>query len=164
MTIDALRKVTQDRAWRKLALSVIEQRDVLPASIDSFGAHWIEAGHHIRQQINDDQMLCAFLRLSLPSYQGKELLLYRGENIDRFQAGKVGLAWTSDLKTAEMFGSGLNAINSGGLLLQAIFPVGSVITGPNAHSQYLGEEQFTVDVAQAKNIKVLQQYKSSHRE
>lgn len=162
MPIDVFRDITQRKAWCAVAESVIEQRNMLPGSTESFGTYWIEAGHHIRQQIDDDEMLCTFLRLTLPAYEGAAMTLYRGENIDRYRTGNVGPAWTSDIETARMFASGLNAINSGGTLLQAHFPAGSVITGPNAHSQYLGEAQFTVDVTQAQNVKVLQQYKSSH--
>ena len=43
------------------------------------------------------------------------------------------------------FGSGLNAVGSGGVLLKAHFEPEAIISGPNAHSNYLGESQFTVD-------------------
>ena len=44
-----------------------------------------------------------------------------------------------------MFGRGLNAVGAGGVLLRARFEPEAIISGPNAHSNYLGEKQFTID-------------------
>lgn len=159
MPIESFRRITQDGSWHALASSVLKRESPLPGSIEDFETHWIEAGHHIRSQVNDDEMLCEFLRLALPPYIGTEMVLYRGENADRYKAGNLGLAWTPNRKTAEMFASGLNAINSGGLLLEALFPANAVIAGPNAHSRYLGEMQFTVEPKKGQNIKILHHYK-----
>ena len=46
------------------------------------------------------------------------MALYRGENIDRFEAGRIGTAWTDKEETAIMFARGLNAVGKGGMVLQ----------------------------------------------
>jgi len=71
--------------------------------------------------------------------------LYRGENRNRWQNHSIGLAWTSSIQTARMFCGGLNAVQSGGVLLRASFKPEAIISGPNDHSKYLGEDQYTID-------------------
>jgi hypothetical protein len=117
-----------------------------------FASGWITAGHHIRDRIADDTLLVRVLRHVLPPYDGEARVLYRGENRDRWNARRVGLAWTPDIETARMFGHGLNAVTSGGVLLTAHFEPEAIISGPNAHSRYLGEAQFTVDVSTATSL------------
>ena len=116
-----------------------------PGQKDQFAIYWVEAGHRIREQISDDRVLVNLLRRLLPPYQGGNLKLYRGENLDRLTSNHIGFAWTSELCTAEMFARGLNAIKSGGVLLEGYFKSKAIISGPDAHSVYLGEKQFTID-------------------
>lgn len=113
--------------------------------IEDFGTYWVEAGHHIRAQIDDDLIVLRLLRHLLPQYKGQAIELFRGENRARWESKAVGLAWTPNQKTARMFGSGLNAVGSGGVLLCAWFEPEAIVAGPNAHSTYLDEDQFTVD-------------------
>lgn len=123
-----------------------------------FGTYWIEAGHRIREQVGDDDLLVQFLRLALPRYTGDGAVLYRGENLTRWQTGTVGLAWSLQIDVARMFAGGLNAVGSGGVLLAARFSTSAIISGPNSHSQYLGEDQFTVDPRYAEDVLVLEHF------
>jgi len=141
--IEELRQVTKDGRWRKIAASLIAN-EALVAQTD-FETYWIEGGHHIREQLGDDRALSKLLRVMLTPYSGGGIKLYRGENQDRLAVGALGFAWTSDVKVAEMFATGLNAVGSGGVLLSATLESPAIISGPNAHSSYLGEDQFTVD-------------------
>ena len=99
----------------------------------------------MREQIANDRVLVQLLRQALPHYQGEAVELFRGENRKRWKSQAIGLAWTKDIETARMFGRGLNAIGSGGVLLKAHFEREAIISGPSVHSQYLGENQFTID-------------------
>lgn len=49
-------------------------------TMNQFGTYWIEAGHHMRQQIWDDRLLVCLLRHLLPPYEGEAIELFRGEN------------------------------------------------------------------------------------
>jgi hypothetical protein len=112
----------------------------------------------MREQIADDRLLVRLLRHLLPPYSGDALTLYRGENSTRWAAGSVGLAWTDKIDVARMFGGGLNAFNSGGVLLRGVFGPTAIISGTNAHSSYLGEAQFTVDPFGGAHIVVLETF------
>lgn len=127
------------------ATSLLSKQKLPTEMMSQFGTYWIEAGHHMREQIGDDRLLVCLLRHLLPPYEGEAIELFRGENRDRWKSGAIGLAWSANAETARMFGSGLNAVSSGGVLLKAHFEPEAVISGPNAHSKYLGESQFTVD-------------------
>ena len=158
MSLEALREITKATRWRDIAESVALRHEAPPATEDDFGTHWIEAGRSIREQVADDKLLCRLLRLALPKYIGGTVTLYRGENIGRWQAGSVGLAWTPDLEVAQMFGRGLNATETGGVLLQGTFEPASIISSPSRHSRYLQEEQFTVEPSLARDLKVIEEY------
>jgi hypothetical protein len=97
--------------------------------IEVFDTYWIEAGHRIREQVADDAVLAAMLRQVLKPYTGPGVVLYRGENTARWRAGTVGFAWTQERDVAEMFGAGLNAIHSGGVLLRGAFEPSAIIAG-----------------------------------
>jgi hypothetical protein len=131
---------------------------ISPAGRASFGTYWIESGHKIREQINDDRKLIELLRFILTAYTGEGLTLYRGENIERFNNNQIGLNWTINIEVAKMFGRGLNSMPGGGLLLKGYFEPEAIICSPNNHSNYLGEGQFTVDPTSITNITVCESY------
>lgn len=127
-----------------------------------FHAYWTYQGRRIREQINDDRLLIAMLRTVLPRYSGPDLTLYRGENLDRWKDSRVGVCWSSSIETARMFGSGLNATKSGGLLLKSDVPRNKILSGPSEHSQYLDESEFTVDTSLLiRSTTVVESYPSS---
>jgi hypothetical protein len=65
------------------------------------------------------------------------------------------------MQTARMFGSGLNSITTGGLLLRCHAPTAAVVSGPSAHSIYLGESEFTVDPSMVEDLQVIERYPQS---
>lgn len=67
------------------------------------------------------------------------------KNIDRFELGRIGTAWSEKESVAKMFACGLNAEGKGGLILETVAPVDAIIAGPSAHSKYLGECEYTLD-------------------
>ncbi|AXY59983.1 MULTISPECIES: hypothetical protein [Acinetobacter] len=120
---------------------------------EEFHLFWIERGEFIRSQINDDRKLVDMLWEVLPPYEGKEVTLYRGENIERFKQNKIGLCWTSDLAVAKRF-STRNACNNGSIILSAKADKSIIITGTHSHSKYLDENEFTIDPFKLKDIKI----------
>lgn len=138
-------EITDQRRWAERATLLLADSRVDRDAKEQFGTHWIVAGHHIRAQVADDRLPVRLLRHMLRAYEGGPMELFRGENRQRLADGRLGMAWTPNIETARMFGRGLNAIWSGGVLLRAHVEPDAIISGPNGHSSYLGEEQFTVD-------------------
>jgi len=145
VTLDQFRAIKEQGRWGLYAALLLREQKLAPDATEQFGTYWIEAGHHMREQIADDRVLVRLLRHVLPAYDGEAVELYRGENTSRWEKGAVGLAWTSNIEIAIRFGSGLNAVHSGGVLLKARFETSAIISGSNRHSRYLGEDQFTID-------------------
>lgn len=160
---DDLKRTTDDGTWGSRADSIMKDAELSDEFRSEFDTYWIEAGHKIREQIGDDRCLVQLLRHVLPPYSGGAQTLFRGENVERWQVGKIGLNWTPDIEVARMFASGLNSVDSGGVLLQAHFTASAIISGPNAHSRYLVEEQLTADPAAASDIVELHRYPASIR-
>jgi hypothetical protein len=120
---------------------------------------WVTYGGRIREEIGDDKLLVQLLRDVLPSYKGSSLLLYRGESAERFNVGAIGLCWSSQRHTAEMFGRGLNAYYlGGGVLLSAMVDATAILSGPGKHSRWLGEEEYTIDPSAVTGVEMLQRY------
>lgn len=120
---------------------------------------WVTHGGRIREEIGDDKLLVQLLREVLPRYEGPSLTLYRGESAERFHGGRIGLCWTSQRHTAEMFGAGLNAYYpGGGVLLSATVDAVAIISGPGKHSRWLGEAEHTIDPHKLTELEVLSRY------
>ena len=150
------RAITKQKGWQSQAVLMLSHVDYSVTVIEAFSTYWVEAGHHIRAQIDDDLILLRLLRHLLPRYNGQAIELFRGENRARWASKAIGLAWTPSREIARMFGRGLNAVNSGGVLLRAWFEPEAIVAGPNAHSTHLGESQFTVDPSLSAQIEALE--------
>jgi hypothetical protein len=158
VTLENFRTIKEQGCWGAYATFLLNERTLTPLAKAQFGTYWIEAGHHIREQIADDRLLVRLLRHLLPPYEGEAIELFRGENRNRWESKIVGLAWTANADTARMFGRGLNAVGAGGVLLRAHFEPEAIICGPNAHSSYLDENQFTVEPFAGTAIAVVEFY------
>ena len=153
--------VTRNGQWDLEAKRLIEIVTFSQEFIEAFHATWTVQGHHIRSQVGDDIHLVRLLKHILPKCEGSDKTLYRGENLERWREKSVGLAWTSSIEVARMFGSGLNATGTGGVLLRCKFVAHCIIAAPSAHSNYLQEYEFTVDPFEMKGVDVLEEYPSS---
>jgi hypothetical protein len=154
--LEILQSLTDARTWQQTVQQVL-RGEPLPWKDEDFDTYWIVAGHHIREQVGDDRLLIDFLREVLPPYVGSSVVLFRGESRKRFSVGNIGLSWSQDEAIAEMFAKGLNCMG-GGVVLRATFDALAVIAGPNAHSRYLGEHQYTTDPLATRNIEVVSEF------
>lgn len=143
---DVARHRSEWREWRELLRRLVAIPPLDRAMSDRFHTQWHVGHHYIRQLVDDDELLLEMLWVWLPSYEGPSLTLYRGENIDRLETGRIGTAWTDKEEKASMFASGLNAVGKGGAILRTVAPAESIIAGPSKHSIYLGESEFTLDI------------------
>jgi hypothetical protein len=57
-----------------------------------------------------------------------------------------------------MFARGLNSTPGGGLLLVGDFKSEAIISGITSHSNYLGENQFTIDPFYENAISILEEF------
>jgi hypothetical protein len=151
------REANEAKTWRSRFQVILQN----PRLRSHFHTTWTECGHRIREQLDDDQVLAAALRMMLPRYEGSMLEVYRGENIDRWEAGRVGFCWTTNVEVARGFGRGLNAVKLGGVLLRCVVGREAVITGPSAHSIYLGEHEVTVDPSRLDDVEAIERYSPS---
>lgn len=131
------------------------------AEFNRSGVHllWTESGGHLRNKIRDDSLILRVLRKALPSYQGPGLHLYRGECQFLYRQGKIGFCWSPKVEIAKLFASGLNALESGGIVLRAFAPPESVLAGPNDHSATQMEEfEYTCDPTLLVRIEAIQSF------
>jgi hypothetical protein len=153
------RQITERNRWKAIATSA-SQQPIRTKFRKYFHTYWTEAGRAIREQIDDDNLVAGLLRKLLPPYHGPARTLYRGENLDRYRAGRIGFCWTESTNVARMFGRGLNAVGSGGVLLETNAGTDSIIAGPSEHSLHLGEAEFTVDPKSLAEIRELENHPS----
>ncbi|RUR65894.1 hypothetical protein EJP67_02345 [Variovorax guangxiensis] len=131
---------------------------------DLLRSRWTEYGGRIRVDTGDDALLVRALRAWLPMYRGPEMTLLRGESIERYQAGRLGFCWTPNRETAEMFASGLQAdYPGGGCLLQCLAPPDAILAAPDAHSRWLGEEEYVLDPTKLGDVEVVTRYPRPQR-
>jgi hypothetical protein len=155
MLIAAL-KVESNDAWRDACERTFNSTNDLAADAQGL---FVEFGHRIRDRINDDLIMTKLLQRMLPPFTGSGMQLFRGENADRYHEGQIGFCWTPKREIAEMFGSGLNAMaGAGGLLLSSLVRSSAIIAGPNAHSMWLGEEEYWVCPSRLEEVTILAKY------
>jgi len=139
-------EVARHRAeWRTF---VAELASSAPSSLEEaerFHEHWHVCHHYLRELVDDEPAVLAMLRVWLPQYAGPDMTLYRGENLDRLEAGRVGIAWTPNIETARIFARGLNAQGKGGAVIRCLVPAAAIVAGPSRHSEHIQEAEFTAD-------------------
>lgn len=156
--IEYFRQITNESRWNEVSEQLLNGKLMTPHFISDFHLYWIEHGHSIREQINNDNKVLDLLTSILPPYEGSDVLLYRGENIDRLNGDNVGFCWTPRFQTAKMFARGLNSVGSGGILLECLCKADWIIAGPHPHSQYLGEHEYTVNPKELDGIRRVEEF------
>lgn len=156
---DFLESIYEKNLWENFLISNSNYQ-ITPELKDAFHLLWIEKGHFLREKLNNDKKLVELLKTLLPIYSGDGMVLYRGENLRRYQANRMGFCWTTEIGVARKFASGLNAYKSGGILLRAEIESSSILAGLHPHSVYLEENEITVNPFCIKNIKILERFPS----
>ncbi|MEZ8082415.1 hypothetical protein [Enterovibrio norvegicus] len=147
------------RTWASAISYIIKNYKLFSHNTEKMHMLWIESGGHIRRHVSNDLLVLTWLRIILPKYSGDELRLYRGECKYLYDQGLIGFCWTPKKEVAEKFARGLNAIESGGVLLSAKFSPEAILSAPNSHSaDWLGEFEYTCDPTQVRELEVLHQY------
>ena len=145
--------------WSLAFRFILKTSDSLNFKKDEIHLLWTQYGGHIRRKLSDDMFLLKILKLSLPKYNGDDLVLYRGECRFLYEQNKIGFCWTPKRSVAEMFASGLNSIESGGVLIKSYAPKEAVLSAPNEHSvEQMEEFEYTCDPTAMKKIEVLQYF------
>lgn len=145
----------EPRVWKE-AFDIIDAAKQLPDfNREVVHTVWVANGGHLRRKIRDDDLILRVLKKVLPGYSGEGCLLYRGECLFLYNQNKLGFCWTPKLAVATMFASGLNALESGGVLLRAFAPAPAILASPNNHSRYLDEEEYTCNPKALQSIEVV---------
>jgi hypothetical protein len=91
---------------------------------------WRTYGGDLRAKIKDDALILQVLQRALPGYEGAGLTLYRGESWFLFDRHEIGFCWTSAEEVATSYAKGLNAVESGGVLLKCFAPAEAILAAP----------------------------------
>lgn len=145
-----------DNNWCSVFEYIAENHTKLNFYKNKVHTLWTVNGGNLRRKIKDDLLVLKVLSVSMPNYAGEGLILYRGECHFLFEAGKIGFCWTPNIEVATIFASGLNSLESGGVLLKAYAPPAAIISSPNAHSsQQMQEFEYTCNPYLLENIEVI---------
>lgn len=150
---------TEASVW-PLVMSYIH-RNFNSIEVDRKRVHvlWTVNGGHIRKKVSNDALLLSVLLETLPVYKGAGKTLYRGECQDLYRQNKIGFCWTPNKDIARRFASGLNAIESGGVLLQAYASESAIISEPNNHSKIQMQEfEYTCNPNIIQRLKVIEEF------
>ncbi|TCV75198.1 MULTISPECIES: hypothetical protein [Methylomonas] len=148
-----------DHKWQPVFQYIVKNHNGLNFCSDKIHTLWTVNGGHLRRKIRNDKLIAKVLTLTLPGYVGEGLILYRGECRFLFESGQIGFCWTPEIDVATKFASGLNAIESGGVLLRAYAPSAAILSSPNDHSSLqMKEFEYTCDPDLLENITVIRSY------
>lgn len=148
-----------DELWPKVFEHLRKNSNSLSYDREAIHTLWTVNGGHLRRKIKNDDLVLDVLFKFLPKYEGEGLIVYRGECRFLFEDKKIGFCWTPKEEVARVFASGLNSIESGGILLKAFAPQNAIISSPNEHSSMQMEEyEYTCNPRLLENIEVIGTY------
>lgn len=143
--------------WKSTFEYILKNKSSMNFKKNKIHTLWTVNGGHLRMKIKDDALVAQVLSIVLPNYNGIGLELYRGECLFLYEENKIGFCWTPKKDVAKKFARGINAIESGGVLLKAYAPAISILAEPNEHSiKQMGEFEYTCDPSLLKNIEVVE--------
>lgn len=93
-------------------------------------ALWVRHGGDVRAMIKDDELILSVLRRALAGSHCRQtdgMTLYRGESWFLFDQDQIGFCWTTSEEVATRYAQGLNAVDSGGVLLKCHAPAEAVL-------------------------------------
>lgn len=145
--------------WRSVFEHLLANADRINFEKEKIHTLWTVNGGHLRRKINDDELVLSILKIALPGYHGNGLVLYRGECRFLYENQKIGFCWSPDIEVASIFARGLNALESGGVLLKAYAPEEAIMASPNQHSaEQMQEFEYTCNPRLLENIEIVRSY------
>lgn len=124
---------TTDAAlWRETFAYLTSVDDDSTFIKEKIQALWLTYGGDLRAKIKDDTLVLQVLKKALPGYAGEGLTLYRGESWFLFDQDAIGFNWTPSEEIASTYAKGLNAVESGGVLLKCFAPAESILAAPES--------------------------------
>ncbi len=91
---------------------------------------WTIYGGDVRARVRNDSLLLNVLKKALPGHDGNGVTLYRGESWFLFDQNQVGFCWSASEEVATRYAKGLNAVESGGVLLKCHAPPEAILAAP----------------------------------
>jgi hypothetical protein len=122
--------VTDASLWLETFAYLASVNDDSIFQREKIHALWLVYGGDLRARIRDDQLILQVLRKALPGYRGEGVTVYRGESWFLFDQDKIGFCWTSAEDVATSYAKGLNAVESGGVLLKCYAPAEAILAAP----------------------------------
>lgn len=119
------------RLWRDTFEYLAQLKDDSVFQKGRIAALWVQYGGDLRAIIRDDDLILTVLRKALPGYNGEGFTLYRGECWFLFDQHQIGFCWTPSQETATSYAKGLNAVDSGGVLLRCYAPAEAILAMDN---------------------------------
>ncbi len=113
--------------WRETFEYLSQLADETAFQKAKIAALWIQYGGDLRAKIRDDDLILAVLRKALPGYDGEGCTLYRGECWFLFDRDEIGFCWTPSQEIATSYAKGLNAVDTGGVLLRCYAPAEAIL-------------------------------------
>ncbi|WP_413437096.1 hypothetical protein ACFDAU_11775 [Sulfuriferula sp. GW1] len=153
-----------DKMWRSVFEYMLNNSHSMPFDKPNVHTLWTVNGGHLRRKIKDDDLILSVLEIALPGYSGKGLILYRGECRFLYDENKIGFCWTPEIDVALMFASGLNSLESGGVLLKAYAPPSAIMASPNDHSaKQMREFEYTCNPHLLLDVEVVRLFEKQPR-
>jgi hypothetical protein len=146
-------------AWPHL-MRAIEGMNPSPAfRRQVLSSWWIIYGDGLRNIVSHDLMLARIMRVLLPPYRGKPLLLYRGEGFPNRQRRTYGMSWSSDLDVARSFAE-LHRHNyiGGSVLLETWATADAIISASQLVGDGRAEAEYLVDRTFLHAVHVLERF------
>lgn len=92
---------------------------------------WAQYGGDLRAKVKNDAMVLKVLKRALPGTNGDGYTVYRGESWFLFDNDQIGFCWTASEEIATTYAKGLNAVESGGVLLKCYAPAEAILAIEN---------------------------------
>ncbi|WP_029146869.1 hypothetical protein [Methylophilus sp. 5] len=113
--------------WRETFEYLAKRKDDTVFDKSAIAALWAQYGGDLRAKIKQDALVLAVLKRALPGYHGDSRTLYRGESWFLFDHDQIGFCWTASEDIATTYAKGLNAVDSGGVLLKCYAPAEAIL-------------------------------------
>lgn len=124
--------------WRQTFEYIARIQDESGFDQSSIAALWRQYGGDLRALIKNDALVLRVLKKCLADTRHQPLqglTLYRGESWFLFDQDQIGFCWTPSEALATSYAKGLNAVESGGVLLKCFAPAEAILAVPPSASE-----------------------------